>query len=283
MNLDYIKFSKYLENAMNKKNIISRKVYEKELTRLQFELVKLQEWIKDKKLKVIVIFEGRDTAGKSGTIKRITQSLNARVCRIAALPIPNKREQNQWYFQRFVAQFPAEGEMVLFDRSWYNRAGIEKVMSFCTDKQYENFLETCPAFEKLLIDSDIILIKYWFSISQQEQEKRLLDRSQDPIKRWKLGTIDIASRAKWDEYTNVRDRMFESTDTDISPWYIIKADIKKHARINCISHLLSKFKYEDLQLKSKYLSSVKMGKNSKLSGKKFNIVPDIAKKLKKIR
>lgn len=266
---------------MSKKNIISRKVYEKELTRLQFELVKLQEWIKNKKLKVIVIFEGRDTAGKSGTVKRITQSLNARVCSIAALPVPNKREQNQWYFQRFVAHFPAEGEMVLFDRSWYNRACVEKVMGFCTNSQYENFLENCPAFEKLLIDSGIILIKYWFSISQEEQEERLHDRSRDPTKRWKLGTIDIASRAKWDEYTDARDRMFKSTDTKISPWFIIKADIKKHARINCISHLLSKFEYDDLHLKSKKLSDIKMGQNRKLSRKKFNIVPNIAKKLVK--
>lgn len=266
---------------MNKNNVISKKIYEKELTRLQFELVKLQEWIKREKLKVIVIFEGRDTAGKSGTIKRIIQTLNARVCSIVALPVPNKREQAQWYFQRFIARFPAEGEMTFFDRSWYNRAGVERVMGFCTATQYEAFLKDCPMFEELLIDSGIILIKYWFSISQLEQEKRLHGRNDDPTKRWKLGPVDIDSRAKWNEYTKARDRMLECTDTDLSPWYIVEADVKRHARLNCISHLLSRFNYEDLTQKQKILPKVKLGLNSRLSDSKINNVPDIASALLK--
>ena len=180
---------------------ISKKMYKKEMRRLQLELVKLQSWIVKKKMKVIVVFEGRDAAGKGGTIKRIIKELNHRVCRVAALPVPSEREMSQWYFQRFVAHFPAGGEMVLFDRSWYNRAGVEKVMGFCNEQEYELFLRDCPRFEKLIIDSGIVLIKYWFSVSQDEQEKRLQDRNEDITKRWKLGSIDIAAREKWDEYS----------------------------------------------------------------------------------
>ena len=255
-------------------------MYEKELARLQLELIKLQSWVKQKNLKVVVVFEGRDAAGKGGTIKRITQALNPRVCKVVALPVPSERETSQWYFQRFVAHFPSNGEMVIFDRSWYNRAGVEKVMGFCTAEQHKRFLRDCPKFEKLIIDSEIILIKYWFSVSQEEQEKRLRARNNDVTKRWKLGTIDIASRDRWDEYSKAKDIMFEHTDTDFSPWYVVEADIKKHARINCISHLLSMFEYQDLTPEPKKLEPVKK-KSSYIrppySSQKF--VPDVASKL----
>ncbi len=265
---------------MSKKNAISKKVYEKELERLQVELIKLQSWIKQKKLRVIVIFEGRDAAGKGGTIKRITQALSPRVCKVAALPVPTERETTQWYFQRYVSHFPAGGELLLFDRSWYNRAGVEKVMGFCTDDQYKRFLRDCPRFEKLLLDSGIILIKYWFSVSQEEQEKRLQARNNDVTKRWKLGSIDIASRDKWDDYSKAKDIMFEHTDTDFSPWNVVEADIKKHARINCISHLLSQFDYEDVTPKKKELHPVVRASNyqrTPYQNQKF--VPDVASML----
>ena len=265
---------------MGKKNVISKKVYEKELVRLQLELVKLQSWVKQKGLRVIVVFEGRDAAGKGGTIKRITQALNPRVCKVVALPVPSERETTQWYFQRFVAHYPAAGEMVIFDRSWYNRAGVEKVMGFCSEEQYERFLRDCPRFEKLLIDSGIILIKYWFSVSQQEQEKRLQERNSDVTKRWKLGEIDIASRDKWDEYSKAKDIMFEHTDTDFSPWYVVEADIKKHARINCISHLLSMFTYQDLTPEPKELHPVtKKSTYKRTHYSKQKLVPDVAAEL----
>ena len=263
---------------MTKKSTISKKTYEKELKRLQFELIKLQSWIKQKELKVIVVFEGRDAAGKGGTIKRITQALNPRVCRVVALPVPTKRETTQWYFQRFVAQFPAAGEMVLFDRSWYNRAGVEKIMGFCTQDEYDNFLVECPSFENLIIDSGIIIIKYWFSVSQKEQEERLQDRNEDVTKRWKLGSIDIASRDKWDEYSLARDMMLKYTDTEISPWYIVRADIKKHARLNCIIHLLSLFDYEDVTPKQKKLPQVSKSTYQNVPYNKERVVPDFAAK-----
>ncbi len=220
--------------------------YEKELIKLQTELVKLQEWIKYKKLKVVVIFEGRDAAGKGGVIKRITQQLNPRICRVVALGVPTEKEQSQWYFQRYVAHLPAAGEMVLFDRSWYNRAGVEKVMQFCTDDEYEEFLRSCPEFEKMIVRSGIILIKYWFSVNDEEQEKRFRSRVKDPLKRWKLSNMDLVSREKWDEYSKAKDMMFAHTDIEQAPWYVVNADNKKLARLNCISHLLNLIPYEDI-------------------------------------
>lgn len=231
---------------MSKKNSLSKKAYEKELARLQIELIKLQEWIKARGLKVLVIFEGRDAAGKGGTIKRITQTLNPRSCRVVALPKPTERERTQWYFQRYITHLPAAGEMVIFDRSWYNRAGVEKVMGFCSDDEYQRFLEQCPIFEKLLIDAGIVLIKYWFSVSMEEQTKRFEDRNNDPTRRWKLSPVDLKAREKWEAYSKAKDIMQQYTDTDVSPWHVVEADIKKHARINCISHLLSCFDYQDL-------------------------------------
>ncbi len=230
----------------HKAKSISLKDYERELARLQIELVKLQSWIKEKGLKVVVAFEGRDAAGKGGTIKRITQSLNPRVCRVVALGTPTEREKTQWYFKRYVAHLPAAGEMVLFDRSWYNRAGVERVMGFCSDDEYWEFLRACPNFERMLIRSGIILIKYWFSVSDKEQERRFQSRLKDPTKRWKLSPMDLESRTRWVEYSKAKDEMFAYTDTKISPWYVVEADSKKRARLNCISHLLGTIKYKDL-------------------------------------
>lgn len=225
---------------------IKKKVYEKELVRLQIELVKLQEWIKYKKLKVVIIFEGRDAAGKGGVIKRITQSLNPRICRVVALATPTEREKTQWYFQRYAPHLPAEGEMVLFDRSWYNRAGVERVMGFCTDEEHKEFLRSCPEFERMIIRSGIILIKYWFSVSDEEQERRFQSRIIDATKRWKLSPMDMESRARWMEYSKAKDEMFAYTDIKQAPWYVVEADDKKRARLNCITHLLSMIPYEDL-------------------------------------
>jgi len=225
---------------------IDKKSYEKELARLQLELVKLQEWIRARKLKVVVLFEGRDAAGKGGAIKRITESLNPRVCRVVALPAPTEREKTQWYFQRYVAHLPAGGEMVLFDRSWYNRANVERVMGFCTDEEYREFLRSVPEFERMLIRSGILLIKYWFSVSDREQEARFQDRIKDPTKRWKLSPMDLNSRALWVEYSKAKDEMFAHTDIKQAPWHVVNADNKKCARLNCIHHLLSMIPYEDL-------------------------------------
>lgn len=231
---------------MGKKKKISNKVYEKKLEELQIELVKLQEWVKAKGLKIVVIFEGRDAAGKGGVIKRITEKLNPRVCRVVALGVPTEKEKTQWYFQRYVTHLPAAGEMVLFDRSWYNRAGVEKVMGYCTEEEYNEFLRSCPDFERMLVRSGIILIKYWFSVSDEEQEKRFQDRINDPTKRWKISPMDIESRKYWVDYSKAKDTMFEYTDIKQAPWYVVDADVKKHARLNCISHLLSLIPYEDL-------------------------------------
>jgi polyphosphate kinase 2 len=220
--------------------------YEKELARLQLELVKMHEWVKAKKLKVIVLFEGRDAAGKGGVITRITENLNPRICRVTALGIPTEKEKTQWYFQKYIAHFPSGGEMVLFDRSWYNRAGVERVMGYCTDDEYWEFLRSCPSFERMIIRSGIILIKYWFSVSDHEQEKRFEGRLHDPAKRWKLSPMDLASREKWEDYSRAKDEMFGYTDTKESPWNVVLADDKKRARLNCIHHLLSKIPYEDL-------------------------------------
>jgi len=228
------------------KGKIRSRVYETELTRLQIELVKMQEWISHKGLKVVIIFEGRDAAGKGGTIKRITEPLNPRVCRVVALPTPTERERTQWYFQRYAQHLPAAGEMVIMDRSWYNRAGVEKVMGFCNEAEYEEFLRSCPEFERMLVRSGIILIKYWFSVSDEEQEKRFQARLADPTKRWKLSPMDIESRKKWIEYSKAKDFMFAHTDIKQAPWYVVNSEVKKHARLNCITHLLSLIDYQDL-------------------------------------
>jgi polyphosphate kinase 2 len=232
--------------AEEKPQKLKTKFYEEELAKLQIELVKLQEWIKYKGLKVVIIFEGRDAAGKGGAIKTITQCLNPRICRIEALGTPTEREKTQWYFQRYVARLPAAGEMVLFDRSWYNRAGVERVMSFCTEDEYREFLRSCPEFERMLVRSGIILIKYWFSVSDEEQERRFQARINDPTKHWKLSPMDLHSRSKWVEYSKAKDEMFAHTDIKQAPWYVVNADDKKRARLNCIRHLLGMIPYQDL-------------------------------------
>ncbi len=236
----------YHDVKQEKKKKMDSKEFEKLLLKQEIELVKLQEWVKAKKLKVVVIFEGRDAAGKGGVIKTISGCLNPRICRIVALGIPTEKEKTQWYFQRYVTQLPAAGEIVLFDRSWYNRAGVEKVMGYCTNEEYDEFLRSCPEFEKMLIRSGIILIKYWFSVSDKEQEKRFQDRIQDPTKRWKISPMDVESRDKWVEYSMAKDKMFSYTDTKQSPWFVVHADDKRRARLNVIDHLLSMIPYEDL-------------------------------------
>jgi polyphosphate kinase 2 len=223
--------------------LIDRRVYFKELFRLQRELVKLQDWVVNEKLKVVVIFEGRDAAGKGGVIKRITQRLNPRVCRVAALPAPNERERTQWYFQRYVSHLPAAGEIVLFDRSWYNRAGVERVMGFCTDDQLEEFFQTVPDFERMLVGSGIILIKYWFSITDEEQHLRFQMRIHDPIKQWKLSPMDLESRRRWEQYTKAKEDMLHRTHIAEAPWWVVEAVDKKRARLNCITHFLSSIPY----------------------------------------
>ena len=225
---------------------LSKKEYEKELARLQLELIKLQEWVRAEKIKVVVLFEGRDAAGKGGAIKRIAETMNPRICRVVALGTPTDRERSQWYFQRYVEHLPAAGEMVLFDRSWYNRAGVERVMGFCTDEEYDEFLRSAPDFERMLQRSGIILLKYWFSVSDEEQEKRFQQRLERPTKQWKLSPMDLESRDRWDEYSKAKDDMFEATDVKKSPWFVVNADSKKIARLNCIAHLLSQIPYVDL-------------------------------------
>jgi len=228
---------------------LTNEYYLAELGKLQIELVKLQEWIKNKGLKIVLIFEGRDAAGKGGVIKRITESLNPRYCKVVALGVPTEKEKTQWYFQRYVPHLPAAGEMVLFDRSWYNRAGVEHVMRFCSEKDYEEFLLSCPEFETLIIRSEIILIKYWFSVSDEEQEKRFQERINDPTKHWKISPMDIESRKHYVDYSIAKDKMFSHTDTKQSPWYVVEADDKKRARLNCISHLLSLIPYKEIPYK----------------------------------
>ena len=225
---------------------LSNSKYEHELVRLQIELVKMQEWIKKTGHRLAVIFEGRDAAGKGGTIKRITEPLNPRIAQIVALPAPTEREKGQWYFQRYAAHLPAPGEMIIFDRSWYNRAGVERVMGFCTDEEYHEFLRSCPEFERMLVRSGIQLIKYWFSVSDEEQERRFQKRLKDPTKQWKLSPMDLESRKRWVDYSKAKDDMFAHTDIKQAPWYVVQSDIKKHARLNCISHLLSMVPYTDL-------------------------------------
>lgn len=223
---------------------LSRRTYFSELLRLQGELVKLQDWVVHNHLKVVVLFEGRDAAGKGGVIKRVTQRLNPRICRVAALPAPNDRERTQWYFQRYVPHLPAAGEMVLFDRSWYNRAGVEKVMGFCSDAEYEEFFRSVPEFERMLVRSGILLIKYWFSITDNEQNRRFLARIHDPLKQWKLSPMDLESRRRWEAYTQAKEVMLERTHIPEAPWWVVEADDKKRARLNCIAHLLSQIPYQ---------------------------------------
>ncbi len=225
---------------------LSNKAYLRELAILQVELVKQLEWIKQKGLRVVVIFEGRDAAGKGGAIKTLALTLNPRFCRVVALGTPTEREKSQWYFQRYVAHLPAAGEMVLFDRSWYNRAGVERVMGFCTEQEYQDFLRDCPAFERMLVHSGIIVVKYWFSVSDAEQERRFQSRLEDPTKRWKLSPMDLESRSRWVEYSRAKDEMFSYTDIKQAPWYVVNADNKKRARLNLIRHLLGLIPYQDL-------------------------------------
>lgn len=232
--------------VLKKSERMNKKLFEGELRKLQVELVKLQEWIKHEGLRIIVIFEGRDAAGKGGVIKRITQRLNPRVCKIVALGTPTEREKTQWYFQRYVPNLPAAGEMILFDRSWYNRAGVERVMGFCTKDEYDEFLRSCPEFERMLIRSGIKLVKYYFSVSDEEQEKRFQDRIKDPVKQWKLSPMDLESRLRWIEYSKAKDEMFKYTDIKQAPWYVVNADDKRRARLNCISHLLTLIPYKEL-------------------------------------
>jgi polyphosphate kinase 2 len=223
---------------------LPRKGYEKELLRLQTELVAMSEWVKREGARVVVVFEGRDAAGKGGVIKRITEFVSPRLCRVVALPAPTEREQSEWYFQRYIAHLPAAGEIVLLDRSWYNRAGVEHVMGFCTPDEYRRFLHQCPIFERLLVDDGIILIKYWFSVSDEEQEKRFRSRIDDPRKQWKLSPMDLESQRRWVEYSRAKDEMFVHTDIPEARWNVVESDIKRNARINCITHLLSNVPYE---------------------------------------
>lgn len=232
------------EQPLNKK--IKTEVYEQELSQLQVELVKLQYWVKHQGLRVVMIFEGRDAAGKGGTIKRVVEPLNPRGCRVVALGTPSDHEKTQWYFQRYVTHLPGAGEMVLFDRSWYNRAGVERVMGFCTEEQYWEFMSSCPEFERMLVRSGIILLKYWFSVSDEEQERRFQSRTTDPARRWKLSPMDLESRDRWVEFSKAKDEMFAHTNIPEAPWFTVEADDKKRARLNCISHILSKIPYQDI-------------------------------------
>jgi polyphosphate kinase 2 len=232
--------------SSGKKRRLSVAAYEAELFRLQIELVKLQEWTRQTGARLVVVFEGRDAAGKGGTIKRITEYLNPRLARIAALPSPTDRERGQWYYQRYVAHLPTRGEIVFFDRSWYNRAGVERVMGFCTPAEHAQFLEQTPVFERMLIESGILLRKYWFSVSDAEQLRRFRSRLHDPVRRWKLSAMDLESLNRWEDYSRAKDEMMARTDTPISPWYVVESDLKKHARLNMMAHLLSTVPYEDV-------------------------------------
>jgi polyphosphate kinase 2 len=263
------------KNAITSVHLKQDADYARELRGLQVELVKLQEWIKHKGLRVVVLFEGRDAAGKGGAIKRITETLNPRICRIVALGTPTEKEKTQWYFQRYVAELPAAGEMVLFDRSWYNRAGVERVMSFCSENEYAEFLQTCPEFERMLVRSGIILIKYWFSVSDEEQERRFQDRMNDVTKRWKLSAMDLQSRSRWVEYSRAKDEMFAHTDTKQVPWYVVNADNKKCARLNVIHHLLSLIPYQDLTPKPMKLPPLDKSKYLRPPLHEQNFIPEV--------
>ena len=232
--------------VFTKKGRLKKRYYQRELDRLQAEMVKLQYWVREYGKRVVIVFEGRDAAGKGGTIKRITEPLNPRSAHVVALGIPTEREKTQWYFQRYAAHLPAAGEIVMFDRSWYNRAGVERVMGFCTDQEYDDFLRACPKFENLLIRSGIVMIKYWFSVSPEEQERRFQSRIHSTTKRWKISPMDLEARKRWVDYSRAKDMMFDYTDTKLSPWYVVPSDDKRKARLNCMSHLLSQFNYSDL-------------------------------------
>ena len=259
---------------------LGKKAYEAALQPLQAELVKLQEWVIQEGLKVVVLFEGRDAAGKGGVIKAITEPLNPRVVRVTALPAPSDRERTQWYFQRYAAHLPAAGEMVLFDRSWYNRAGVERVMGFCSDDEYREFLRACPEFERMLTRAGITLLKYWFSVSDEEQEKRFLDRINTPIKRWKFSPMDLESRSRWAEYSRAKDDMFIYTDTTDSPWFVVEADDKRSARINCISHLLGQIPYQAIEYAPVTLPPIDNQGYERPALAMQTLVPDVAKRLR---
>lgn len=265
---------------MTKRQKLPRAIYEQELLRLQSELVQVQEWVRSSGARIVVIFEGRDAAGKGGVIKRISEFLSPRTCRIVALPVPTEREKSEWYFQRYVSHLPAAGEIVLFDRSWYNRAGVEKVMGYCTPEEYKIFLMQCPEFERLITESGVILVKYWFSISDEEQERRFQRRIEDPLKRWKLSEIDIESRARWVDYSRAKDEMFVQTDTPDRPWYVVEADDKRRARINCIAHLLSLIPYVSVEREPLTLPP-RQADNGYIRPPKdlYNYVPDFSAKL----
>lgn len=270
------KDSKNSGDVVDERERLGRSLYESELLRLQIELVKLSAWVKHENLKVVVLFEGRDAAGKGGVIKRITEAVSPRLCRVVALAAPTEREKTQWYFQRYAAHLPAAGEIVLFDRSWYNRAGVERVMGFCSDEQYEEFLCSAPEFERMLRRSGIILVKYWFSVSDEAQEKRFQERNHSPIKRWKLSPMDMEARKRWVDYSRAKDVMFERTDVEDSPWWVVRADDKRRARLNCIAHLLTQVKYKDLTPEPVKLPSRKQDKHYvRPPLEKQRFVPDI--------
>ena len=243
---DYMRDFRFDGREMTEQEKLDRRTYFQELVRLQRELIKLQDWVVARGERIVVIFEGRDSAGKGGAIKRITQRLNPRVCRVAALPAPTEREQSQWYFQRYVAHLPAAGEIVLFDRSWYNRVGVERVMGFCTDAQYEEFFQSVPEFERMLVRSGIRLVKYWFSITDDEQHSRFMSRIHDPLKQWKLSAMDLQSRRRWEDYTKAKETMFERTHIPEAPWWVVEGNNKKRARLNCIAHLLEQIPYKEV-------------------------------------
>jgi polyphosphate kinase 2 len=265
-----------MESAATEKPKLSNKEYEAEIFKLHAELVKLQRWVKEKGIRAVVVFEGRDAAGKGGVIKRITERVSPRVFRVTALPAPSEREKTQMYMQRYVAHFPAAGEVVLFDRSWYNRAGVERVMKFCSKDEYERFLEYTPIFERSMVDNGVVLIKYWFDVGMEEQERRFRARIEDPRKVWKLSPMDVESYNRWYDYSRARDDMIAATSTDYAPWHVVRADSKKRARLNCITHLLSQFPYDDLPR-----DKVKLGKRStrgsyddEASIANFNVIPE---------
>ncbi len=259
---------------------LARKGYERALLELQAELVKLKEWVRQEQERVVVVFEGRDAAGKGGVIKRIAEYLNPRVARIVALPAPTERERTQWYFQRYVSHLPAAGEIVLFDRSWYNRAGVERVMGFCTPDEYRRFLHQCPVFERMLVEDGIRLVKYWFSVSDEEQERRFASRMKDPMRRWKLSPMDLESRTRWVEYSRAKDEMFVHTDIPEAPWYTVEADDKRRARLNCISHLLSQVPYRDVVTAPLELPSRPHGGDYQRPPRDlYRAVPDVSDKL----
>ena len=270
------KENKKVESTVTEKPKLSNKDYEAKLFKLHAEMVKLQRWVKEEGVRAVVVFEGRDAAGKGGVIKRITERVSPRVFRVTALPAPSEREKTQMYMQRYVQHFPSAGEVVLFDRSWYNRAGVERVMNFCSKEECERFLKYTPIFERAMVDSGVVLIKYWFDVSMEEQERRFRARIEDPRKVWKLSPMDVASFSRWYDYSRARDDMIAATSMDYAPWHVVRADSKKRARLNCISHLLSQFPYKDLPL-----DKVKLGKRNtkgsyddEASIAKFNVIPE---------